>query len=139
MPGLEHMAPKAFPSTRVTIVGMAWCVLLLFWGIQARPSAQQPAPQAKRTQSSPLTDAVPSVSSHRRTIDRYCVTCHNQRLVTAGLKLDDADVAKPGEGAELWEKVVRKLRTGVMPPPNMPQPSIEERQALVSWLVTETV
>jgi hypothetical protein len=69
-------------------------------------------------------------------LDRYCVTCHNQRLVTAGLKLDEADVANPGEGAEIWEKVVRKLRTGMMPPPNMPQPSMEDRRALLSWLET---
>ena len=69
-------------------------------------------------------------------LDRYCVTCHNQRLVTAGLKLDEADVANPGEGAEIWEKVVRKLCTGMMPPPNMPQPSMEDRRALLSWLET---
>jgi hypothetical protein len=69
-------------------------------------------------------------------LDRYCVTCHNQRLLTAGLKLDDADVANPGEGAEIWEKVVRKLRTGMMPPPNMPQPSMADRQALLAWLET---
>ena len=69
-------------------------------------------------------------------LDRYCVTCHNQRLATAGLKLDEADVANPGEGAEIWEKVVRKLRTGMMPPPNMPQPSTDDRQALLSWLET---
>ena len=69
-------------------------------------------------------------------LDRYCVTCHNQRLATAGLKLDEADVANPGEGAEIWEKVVRKLRTGMMPPPNMPQPSMDDRRALLSWLET---
>jgi mono/diheme cytochrome c family protein len=97
-------------------------VLIVSLGIQARPSAQQPAPQ--------------SASSHRQTLDRYCVTCHNQRLVTAGLKLDDADVANPGTGAEIWEKVVRKLRTGMMPPPNMPQPSMDDRVALLSWLET---
>src|SRR5262245_1995445 len=141
MPGMEPIAPLAFPSarvarTRAATIGVACLVFIVSLGIQARPSAQQPAPQAKSTQSSPLTDAVPSASSHRQTIDRYCVTCHNQRLATAGLKLDEADVAHPGEGAELWEKVVRKLRTGMMPPPNMPQPSIEERQALVSWLET---
>ena len=48
--------------------------------------------------------------------------------------LDEADVANPGGGAEVWEKVVRKLRTGTMPPPNMPQPSPEDRRALLSWL-----
>src|SRR6185436_14406462 len=112
----------AFPSARLATTCVAWSVLIVSLGIQARPSAQQPAPQ--------------SASSHRQTLDRYCVTCHNQRLVTAGLKLDDADVANPGAGAEVWEKVVRKLRTGVMPPPNMPQPSMEDRVALLSWLET---
>ena len=122
MPGMERMAPKAVPSARVAAIAVAWCVLIVSLGIQARPSAQQPAPQ--------------SASSHRQTLDRYCVTCHNQRLVTAGLKLDDADVANPGTGAEIWEKVVRKLRTGMMPPPNMPQPSMDDRVALLSWLET---
>jgi hypothetical protein len=69
-------------------------------------------------------------------LDRYCVNCHNQRLATAGLKLDEADVANPGAGAEIWEKVVRKVRTGMMPPPNMPQPSTDDRRALLSWLET---
>src|SRR5262249_23771639 len=78
--------------------------------------------------------AVPSVSGHRRVIDRYCVTCHNKKLKTAGLMLDEADVAHPDVAAESWEKVVRKLRTSTMPPPNMPQPSIKERGALLAWL-----
>ena len=76
------------------------------------------------------------MSSHRRVIDRYCVTCHNQKLKTAGLMLDEADVVNPGATGEIWEKVVRKLRTSTMPPPNMPQPSIEDRTALLSWLET---
>ena len=133
---MEHMAPKAFPSARVATIGLAWFVLIVSLGIQARPSAQQPAPQVKSAQSSSPIGAVSPASSHRGTLDRYCVTCHNQRLATAGLKLDEADVANPGEGAEIWEKVVRKLRTGMMPPPNMPQPSMEDRRALLSWLET---
>src|SRR5262245_61139693 len=130
------MAPKAFPSARVAAIGVAWVVLIVSLGIQARPSAQQPGPQVNAAQSPSSIDAVTAASSHRQTLDRYCVTCHNQRLVTAGLKLDDADVANPAAGAEVWEKVVRKLRTGMMPPPNMPQPSMEDRTALLSWLET---
>ena len=121
---MKHKVPKAFPSARVAAIGVASCVLIVSLGIQARPSAQQPAPQATGTASS------------RAMLDRYCVTCHNQRLATAGLKLDEADVANPVEGAEIWEKVVRKLRTGMMPPSNMPQPSTDDRQALLSWLET---
>ena len=130
------MAPKAFPSARVAAIGLAWFVLIVSLGIQARPSAQQPASQVKSAQSSSPIGAVSPASSHRGMLDRYCVTCHNQRLATAGLKLDEADVANPGEGAEIWEKVVRKLRTGMMPPPNVPQPSMDDRRALLSWLET---
>ena len=130
------MAPKAFPSTRVAAIGLAWFVLIVSLGIQAHPSAQQPPSQVKSAQSSSPIGAVSPASSHRGMLDRYCVTCHNQRLATAGLKLDEADVANPVEGAEIWEKVVRKLRTGMMPPPNVPQPSMDDRRALLSWLET---
>ena len=60
--------------------------------------------------------------SARAVIDKYCVTCHNAKLKTAGLQLDTADVQHMGEHAELWEKVARKLRTGEMPPAGMPRP-----------------
>jgi cytochrome c5 len=135
--------PKGFPSPTVLAIGVSALALIGSVGFQARPAAQQTAPQVKETapqvkvaQSPSVTSAAPSVSNHRRTIDRYCVTCHNQKLKTAGLMLDEADVDSPGAGAEIWEKVVRKLRTGMMPPPNMPQPATEDRTALLSWLET---
>src|SRR4030095_5769352 len=117
MPGLEHTAPKAFPTTRVAIIGGAWCVLLVSLGLQARPSAQQAASPVTGAQPSPPTSAAPLASGHRQTMERVGDPSHNQRLVTAGFKLDEANVASPGEGPELWEKVVRKLRTCMMPPP----------------------
>jgi cytochrome c5 len=128
MPGMKVKMPTALPSARALTMGLAVSALFVSLGIQARPSAQQAVPPANGAQS--------ASASHRRTIDRYCVTCHNQKLATAGLKLDEADVAHPATGAETWEKVVRKLRTGIMPPPNMPQPSAEDRRALLSWLET---
>ena len=57
-----------------------------------------------------------------RSLDRYCVSCHNQRLKTAGLSLDTVDPASLAEHAEIWEKVVRKLRAGTMPPVGRPRP-----------------
>jgi len=101
---MERMVPTAFPSARLATTCVAWFVLIVSLGIQARPSAQQPAPPAKSAQPSSPIGAVSAASSQRQTLDRYCVTCHNQRLVTAGLKLDDADVANPvlrDEGADL--------------------------------------
>ncbi len=76
-------------------------------------------------------------SSHRALLDRYCVTCHNERLRTAGLTLDTVDVANVVGEAEVWEKVVRKLRAGAMPPGGRPRPDRGASAALVAWLETE--
>jgi mono/diheme cytochrome c family protein len=75
-----------------------------------------------------------SASADRATLDRYCVTCHNTRLRTGGLALDIADPANVGGSSEVWEKVVRKVRAGMMPPPGRTAPSAEERRALVTSL-----
>jgi hypothetical protein len=55
-------------------------------------------------------------------ITKYCTTCHNERLKTAGLALDPSGVARPGDQSETWEKVLRQLRAGTMPPPNAARP-----------------
>ena len=56
----------------------------------------------------------------RSVLDKYCLTCHNARLKTAGLVLDLADIDRAGDSPETWEKVARKLRTREMPPPGAP-------------------
>jgi hypothetical protein len=112
--------------------GLAGLAVIVSLCLQTGASAQQAAPPVNVTPSS--SGAGTLASNHRRVLDRYCVTCHNRRLEIAGLRLDEADVASPGKGADIWEKVVRKLRTGTMPPSNMPQPSMEDRGALLSWL-----
>jgi mono/diheme cytochrome c family protein len=75
-----------------------------------------------------------SATGSRELLDRYCVTCHSDRLETAGLSLEQLDLGNVHEGAEVWEKVIRKLRTGTMPPSTRPQPPAGDRDALVSWL-----
>jgi mono/diheme cytochrome c family protein len=62
------------------------------------------------------------VSPQRALLDRYCVTCHNEKAKTAGLMLDKLDVTHPGANPETWEKVVRKVRAGMMPPSGAPRP-----------------
>jgi hypothetical protein len=62
------------------------------------------------------------ISVERGFLDQYCVECHNQRLKTAGLMLDSMDITRIGENAETWEKVVRKVRAGMMPPAGIPRP-----------------
>src|SRR6185295_16076972 len=69
-------------------------------------------------------------------LDRYCATCHSERLKTGGLSLAQADPAKPNAEPELWEKVARKLRTRVMPPASAAQPSEADRLAILTSLET---
>ena len=64
----------------------------------------------------------------------YCFSCHNERLTTAGLALDLLDLSDVGRDAEVWEEVVRKLRSGAMPPAGRPRPDQSQTRAVVTWL-----
>jgi mono/diheme cytochrome c family protein len=101
----------------------------------APASAPAAAPQP-RTQ--PATAAVPSpvpdAATARALVDKYCVTCHNQRTKTANLLLDQLDLTKLGEHRDIAEVVVRKARAGLMPPTNMPRPDAATFNALLSWM-----
>ena len=70
----------------------------------------------------------------RELFDRYCVTCHNQRLQTGGLALDGVDPARAAAHAPILEKVVHKLRTGQMPPEGRPRPDRAAVEAFVASL-----
>jgi hypothetical protein len=67
-------------------------------------------------------DARMSPEQARATLTRYCVGCHNNKLKTGGLTLEELDVARIADHAETGEKIVRKLRAGMMPPSGMPRP-----------------
>ncbi|PWU01225.1 MAG: hypothetical protein C5B51_23305, partial [Terriglobia bacterium] len=73
---------------------------------------------------------------HRALLDKYCVGCHNQKLKTADLMLDRADVNNPPAAPEIWEKVIRKVRGGLMPPAGLPRPDKTAAQGLISYLET---
>ena len=68
---------------------------------------------------------------------RYCIGCHNARLRTAGLAIDELDLAAVHADAEAWEKVVEKLRAGSMPPPGRPRPDAATYRAAASWIEGE--
>src|SRR5947209_4752417 len=70
----------------------------------------------------------------RAFVERYCVTCHSQRLRTGDLVLEGLDPSRAGESIETWEKVVRKVRVGVMPPAGARQPDRAAAQTFVSEL-----
>ena len=67
-----------------------------------------------------------SVSSQQALLDRYCLTCHNERLLAQGtvpVSFEALDTSSVGTHPEIWEQVVRKLRLGMMPPAGRPRPA----------------
>src|SRR3989442_4227880 len=96
----------------------------------ARPLSR-PHPAALKAQS---PAAVSDVATERALVDQYCVTCHNARLKTANLLLDQLDLAHLGDHAEVGEKVIRKLRAGMMPPTGMRRPDPATLQSLIRWM-----
>jgi hypothetical protein len=74
--------------------------------------------------------------SFQTTVHSYCVGCHNDVALTAGFSLQHADVNNVAEGAETWEKVLRKLKVRTMPPAGVPRPDPETYDAFAEYLET---
>jgi mono/diheme cytochrome c family protein len=103
----------------------------------AVPGYLQIAHAQQAAQVSAVPAPVTTAASARALLDQYCVTCHNKRLQTAGLSLDQLDLSQMRDHAEVWEKVVRKLRAGMMPPSGMPRPNAPVLGSLVSFMENE--
>jgi len=71
---------------------------------------------------------------HRSLLNTYCVTCHNARLKTGGLALDGLNLEAASDDAQIWEKVLRKMRGRLMPPPGAPQPSQNDLDSFAAWM-----
>lgn len=84
--------------------------------------------------AAPASAPVASTASQRALIDKYCVVCHNQRAKTAGLMLDKMDLDRVAENPQIWEKVILKLRGGMMPPQGMPRPDQATIDSLATWV-----
>jgi mono/diheme cytochrome c family protein len=117
-----------FRSVRLAAVP----VFLLVWG----------ASLASQTVVRPGGSEDPQLRTQalRQTVDKYCASCHNARVKTAatagGVVLSDVDLAAVAKDPVLWENVIRKLRTGAMPPAGMPRPEPAAHDALVAYLET---
>jgi hypothetical protein len=81
-----------------------------------------------------FADSPSGSAPYRELVNHYCVTCHNQKLKTGGLMLDRIDLDRVSDGAETWEKVIRKLRGGMMPPQGMPRPDRATLDGFIAWL-----
>jgi hypothetical protein len=73
----------------------------------------------------------------RKVMDQYCVTCHNEKTKAGELLLDRLDLSNLDEHTEIGEKVVRKLRAGLMPPTGMPRPDPAAMESFIRWMEDE--
>ena len=132
---------------KLRVASFVPAVLVLGLGAAGARAGQAQAPPAEAAAS---TEA--GVAAHRALLDRYCVTCHNQQVVdgegrpasplvgqlrAVGLTLDTLDLADVGGRAAEWERVVRKLRGGVMPPAGRPRPAPADLDGFLDWLEGE--
>jgi len=119
--------------------------LLLLCGIRHLhlQAAAEPTAGAVRAQfhvptnqSSGKSESIltPPSASRRATLEKYCFSCHNDKLRVAGLTLDKLNHADLGADASSWERVVQQLRTGAMPPAGRPRPDQATYDALASDL-----
>jgi hypothetical protein len=91
-------------------------------------------PEAAAPQGPGVPVADQAAATQQALVGRYCLTCHNDRLETAGLSLEGLDPGRAGDHAELWELAARKVRAGMMPPAGMPAPPDEARAAFVAFV-----
>lgn len=80
--------------------------------------------------------AFAQTSPDQALVVKYCETCHNDRTHSGGLSLANLNPSAAGDKAELWEKVVRKVRAGMMPPSGMPRPERKDLDAFAGRIET---
>src|SRR5437867_1939259 len=73
-------------------------------------------------------------NQHQAMLNTYCTGCHNNRAKVGGLALDGLDLQAAADNAEIWEKVLRKLRGHLMPPPGSPQPPQKDLDSFAGWM-----
>ncbi len=124
--------------TRGVRAGIAAAAILIYIGVahdrlsagRAQSSSPAPAPASADARN----PAAPPDSPQRALVNEYCMRCHSDRIRSGGLALSRLDLDAPDQSAEIAEKVIRKLRGGLMPPAGNKRPDSKDAAAFVGWL-----
>ena len=109
-------------TARLLLGVTAAAALLAFQQAQVRPASSISSAKAQKQNSV----SGPTAQNARKVLDQYCVTCHNDKTKTANFSLEKADLATAGDHPEIWERVIRKMRAGMMPPAGLPRPPLAD-------------
>ena len=123
------------------LAGIAVVAALTAGGLAEAGQGQASEPVAAPTTAPAVASGRGAeIAGHAALLQRYCLTCHTQRLMERGtvpVELESADLENVPAQAEIWEKVIRKVRTGTMPPLGRPRPDAAATDRLAAWLETE--
>ncbi len=112
-------------------------VVLPFAFVSLSLAQQKPAAALIPASALPVTVPPTNPETARKLLNNYCIGCHNEKLKTAGVMLDKMDTANVGADARTWERVLRKLSVGEMPPPRLPRPAAPVVHSFTGWLQGE--
>ena len=121
------------PRQQLTLV-MTGGAIALVAVVSATVSARQSGPAAAgQTETTSTATRTPA----RELVSTYCIGCHNDKVKSGNLSLQNVDAQQVFNSAEAWEKVVVKLRTRAMPPPNARRPDNATYDRVATWLENE--
>ncbi|HKU54226.1 MAG TPA: DUF1592 domain-containing protein [Rhizomicrobium sp.] len=118
------------------VFAMAGLAGFIVFGAAAEPAPTptQVAVNAPVTAAAPQT--APTVADRKKMLMQYCTACHNDRLKTAGMTVVPLDAGNLAANLATWEKILRRLSVGEMPPRGMPRPPKEQIADFTQWLGT---
>lgn len=129
---------------RFALLGLAVFSGLVITGVNlAQKAVQAPPTAAARTAAKPAVTTVAAktaaaagmpLAEQKAMMQQYCSACHNEKLKSGGMTLTDLDLAQVGKNPALAEKIVRKLRVGLMPPATSAKPPAETTRQFISTL-----
>jgi mono/diheme cytochrome c family protein len=114
--------------------GVAAAVTLAGFALLGNATAETVAPVT--SSASPATGSAVTAADRKHLLQQYCSGCHNDKRMVAGWSVTPLDSANMGPHDETWEKILRRLSLGEMPPKGMPRPPKEQINDFTHWLAT---
>lgn len=111
-------------------------VSLIALGVSALAQPEAGAPAGAAPAQSLVPASAPTASDRGEMLQQYCSSCHNDKARTAGMSVVGLDASDLGKSNDVWEKILRKVSAGEMPPRNMRRPSPEQLSEFTHWLET---
>ena len=109
-------------KTLATVSTVFGFTLIIASGAYGPPALLKPSPEFVHPNAGAQETMAEPVIDHTEVVEQYCVRCHNDRRMTGNMSLEGYDASAPEMSAELSEKMIRKLRAEMMPPPGARRP-----------------